>query len=69
MTDRLKGCVVSFEKDIRKDDAEYILNAIKMIKGVNSVETSIANYEDWMNRDRVKFEIRQKIYDIWDNLK
>jgi hypothetical protein len=34
MTDRLKGCVVTFDQDLRTDDAEAILNAIRMVKGV-----------------------------------
>jgi hypothetical protein len=33
MSDRLKGCIVSFDHDIREDDAEFYLNAIRAIKG------------------------------------
>jgi hypothetical protein len=53
MTDRLKGLVVVLDKDIRVDDAEEIINAIRMIKGVADVQGSVANYEDYMNRSRV----------------
>ena len=34
MTNRLKGILVTLETDIREDDAESILNAIKMIKRI-----------------------------------
>lgn len=34
MTDRLKGFIVTLTTDIREDDAESIVQAIKMIKGV-----------------------------------
>ena len=37
MTDRHSGYVVSLDHDIREDDAEAVLNALKMIKGVLSV--------------------------------
>ena len=56
MTDRLKGCVVTFERDIREDDAEKVLNAILMIRGVASVDVSVADADDHMNRERVRRE-------------
>jgi hypothetical protein len=34
MTDRHAGYVVVLERDIREDDAEVILSAIGMVKGV-----------------------------------
>ena len=37
MTTRYIGYVVAIEEDIREDDAEPILNAIKQIRGVISV--------------------------------
>jgi len=46
MTDRYKGLMVVFEKDIRDDDAKKIIDAIKMIKGVLNVEPSISTSED-----------------------
>lgn len=63
MTDRLKGVVVTFEEDIRDDDAQEIINAILMIKGVKTVATSIANHDDHMNRSRIRLEYRQKLFD------
>jgi len=61
MTDRLKGCVVAFEEDIRDDDAEAILNAIRMIKGVSVVTGEVSGPDDWMNRERIRLEIRTKL--------
>jgi len=62
MTDRYKGLTVSLEKDTREDDAEYILNAIRMIRGVASVEGNVSTPEDHMNRQQVRAEIRDKLY-------
>jgi hypothetical protein len=62
MTDRLKGCVVSFANDIRVDDAESIINAIKMIKGVIGVEVNISDVDDYMNRSKVRRELEEKVW-------
>lgn len=37
MTDRHAGYLVTLAADIRKDDAEAVVNAISMVKGVLSV--------------------------------
>lgn len=37
MTDRLVGCTVVFEHDIREDDAERILDAFRMNRHVRAV--------------------------------
>jgi len=62
MTDRLKGVVVTFDRDIREDDAEYILNAIRMIKGVIDVTPNVLNSDDHINRMRIENEIREKLW-------
>jgi hypothetical protein len=49
MTDRIKGYLVTLEADIREDDSETILNALKMIKGVHNVRTYVKNMEDYMS--------------------
>lgn len=64
MTDRLKGVIVTFEKDVREDDAEYILNAIRMIKGVLSVKELVSNYEQHIAEERVRHELREKIFEV-----
>ena len=68
MTDRLKGCVVAFESDIRDDDAEPILEAIKMLRGVAGVTFNITDPDDWINRQQVKTEIRSKFYELFKAL-
>ncbi|MEM5009345.1 hypothetical protein WKH57_01360 [Niallia taxi] len=68
MTERLKGLYVTFEKDIREDDAEYISNAIRMIKGVTSVNGIIVNAEDEMNRERIRLEFKRRMYEALEQL-
>jgi len=38
MTDRHVGYIVTLDKDIRGDDAEAIINALGMIRGVIAIE-------------------------------
>lgn len=64
MTDRLKGCTVAFEKDIRVDDAEFLLNAIRQLRGVLSVTPSISTPEDWIAQERARRELGEKLIEI-----
>jgi hypothetical protein len=61
MTDRYYALTVVLEKDIRDDDAEPILNAIMMIKGVRSVEGNISTPETWMAEERARMELGKRL--------
>lgn len=61
MTDRLKGVLITFDRDIRDDDAEAILTALKMVKGVMTVKPYIAGSEDYMMYHRGYQDCRTKI--------
>ena len=61
MTDRYHSIVVVLEKDMREDDAEYTLNAIRMIKGVLSVKQRISNPDTHMAEERAKREYANKL--------
>lgn len=67
MADRVKGFTVTLEKDIRIDDVEEILNAVRCIKGVLHVEPSLSTHEDFMAQVRIKTELRHKLYEILRN--
>jgi hypothetical protein len=60
MTDRVKGFTVTLEEDIRIDDVEWIMQAICMIRGIAHVEPSISTSDDYMNRQMIKHELREK---------
>ena len=61
MTDRIHSVTVALTKNIRIDDAQPILDAIGMIKGVLNVAPNIADSSDWVIRQRVESEIRSRI--------
>ena len=69
MTDRVKGFTVTLEKDIRIDDVEVIMDAIRMIRGIADVQPSISNHDDLINQMRVKSDLREKFLQFYkDNL-
>jgi hypothetical protein len=64
MTDRVKGVWVAFDHDIRSDDAEPLIEAIKRLRGVQSVEESITDAGDWMARERARHELIEKLWAV-----
>lgn len=68
MTDRLKGVIITFENDIREDDAEELLTTFRNIRGVINVSPVVTNVTDHMARERVKSEMRQKFSDFFKEL-
>jgi hypothetical protein len=64
MTDRLHSFVVVLKHDTREDYAESTLNAIRMIKGVISVEPQIREARDIVAHSRVRRELLAKITDM-----
>jgi hypothetical protein len=65
MTDRLKGVLVTFDGDIRDDDAEALVNAIRCMRRVSDVSPILTDYEDHMARARVRDELWQKVRDAF----
>lgn len=64
MTDRLKGVIVTFDNDIREDDAEAVLNAIRMVRGVLSVKPVVSSSEQHMAEERVRRELGEKLLKV-----
>lgn len=64
MTDRMKGCVVAFDDDIREDDVQPLLSAIGQLRGVLSVAAVRTDMDDYMNRARVRAELTERLFDV-----
>lgn len=64
MTDRIKGLTVTLKPNLREDDAEAILNAIRMVKGVVHVETHVADIHHHMAVEQAKRDLRQDMIKI-----
>ncbi len=68
MTDTIKGCYIAFTHDIRTDDAQAILDAFRQFKNVASVTHVLTSYDDWMNREKVKNDIRAKLLEFYESI-
>jgi len=68
MTDRHAGYLVVLDRDIREDDAEEgVLNAIRMIKGVVSVEPVIAGAQQYAAASRRDVQWRDALVELARN--
>lgn len=65
MTDRVSGLYVILEQDIREDDVEELVQAIRLLRGVLTVETHVADFEEAIAQARVRSEL---IRELWDAL-
>lgn len=68
MTDRMKGCFVAFDRDIREDDVQHLVGAIRMLKGVSAVELEVSNPDDWHARQRVRLEVETVLQTVTSGL-
>lgn len=61
MSDRINTITVVLEKDIRDDDCEHVLHAIRMIKGVLRAKANVAGPEAFMAEERAKHALVDRI--------
>lgn len=57
MTDRFLTLTVVLDRDYRDDDAQSIIDAIKMVKGVLSVKGNVADGSEYMAIERARHEL------------
>lgn len=67
MSDRIKALTVFLTEDIKIEDIESIVTSIKMYHGVSSVKENIVSSVDEFARIRVREEMKQKLFDVWNN--
>lgn len=68
MTDRHSAYIVTLNEDVRADDAEQIIAALGMMKGVLSVQPVVAdNFAAHIERERVGRQWREALFDLLDN--
>lgn len=58
----VKGVTVAFERDLRPEDAERIVEAIRQLRGVASVEAVEADMSaDFCARERLRLELTERV--------
>lgn len=65
MTDRHAGYIVTLEKDIREDDAEAVIEALRMIKGVLNVQPVVSDLHTQLAESRVAEDYQRKFLDFF----
>lgn len=63
MTDRYYALTVILEKDMRSDDSESLINAIKSMRNVLEVKPHITDISSCMAEERALYNLRSKILD------
>jgi hypothetical protein len=66
VTDRHSGYIVTLEQEVREDDAEVIIAAIGMIKGVLTVDPVVADATRHIERRRARSQLINKLIAIAD---
>jgi hypothetical protein len=64
MSDRYNSLIVFLEKDLKDEDAEPLIEAIKQFRGVLSVQPNVSNMLSILAEDRAKADLREKIWEL-----
>lgn len=64
MTDRFNTLTVVLEHDMRDDDCEGLIDALRHMRGVLSVEGNVSDSTSHMAEHRARHELGQKLLDV-----
>ena len=64
MTDRIHSLTVVFKEDVRSDDCEAWVDAIKMMHNVLSVTPHVTDVGDHMAQERARRELGDKLLGV-----
>lgn len=62
MSDRHIGYVVVLDTALRDDDSAEIIKAIRLLRGVVSVQPVVRDPHDMINRSQAVHELKQKLW-------
>ena len=63
MTDRFHSLTVVLEKDIREDDVQPLMNAIRQMRGVIAVDGHVADFATHMAEQRARTSVGNAVLD------
>lgn len=65
MTDRHAAYVVTLREDIREDDAEAVMTALRMVSGVVDVQPVIGDFvHQQIAEGRVRADLRERVWAV-----
>lgn len=62
MTDRFNSLTVVLDKDYREDDAQVLIAAIKILRGVIEVTGNVADVQAFVAESRARREMAEKLF-------
>lgn len=68
MTDRIRHLTVILDADYRDDDVVPILEAIRMVRGVDHVEEHVVEAQDLITHRTVRSELERDLHKAIDNV-
>lgn len=69
MTNRYNALIVTLDTDIREDDAQDLIAAIKMLRGVLEVNGKVKNMDDTITENRAFERMRERLFAAFFNEK
>lgn len=66
MTDRVNALFVALEDDVREDDVQELIRAIRQFRHVLDVCEHVTNTDSWVAEQRVRREIIAKILETME---
>ena len=64
MTDRIHALTVTLDADVREDDLEPIVNAIRQIRHVLSVDQHVSDIAQHSAKIRARTELQEKLWKV-----
>ncbi len=64
MTDRIAGLFVVLDHDIREDDVQSLVDAVKHMRNVTSVGMHVSDFDTHIAEERARRELATKIWDV-----
>ena len=64
MTDRIHALTVMLEEDVREDDIQELIRAIKCMRLVGDVQTHVTDISDAVSFMRVRRELGEKLWGV-----
>lgn len=64
MSNRHHSYTVVLDHELKDEDSEEVIQAIKMIKGVTQVVPHIADGGFYIAREQAKIDLRQQMWDL-----
>jgi hypothetical protein len=62
MTNRLDAVLVIFDHDIREDDAESLISAIRHLRGVGEVKPHVSDLEGSIAYSRARLDLEKRLW-------